>query len=204
MPPPELAKFHRQLARIDFTRQRMDRLLTDGRIRIRDLDSVYEALFVRAVTGFEAFLEELFIGILSRRINFNPGQVSLRVNINSKSDIETILLQGNDYVQWLPLHNTIRRAEIYLVNGKPFTNLDNSDRSRIQTITYIRNAIAHKSNHAMDQFQKKVIGSLHLLRGEKSPAGFLRTPLRGAAGNRFLTYMSDLGQAAQNLCQEVK
>lgn len=67
MPPPALNKFHKRLDGLEKTRKRMDGLHYNGRIKGRDSESMHEALFLRAVTSFESFFEELFLGILQGR-----------------------------------------------------------------------------------------------------------------------------------------
>jgi hypothetical protein len=201
MPHAVLTTFHRSLRNLDYTRKRMEQLYQVGEITKRDLDSVYESLFLRAVTSFEAFLEELFVAILERRIRYKHGRVSLRMTTKSRQALMDILLQGDKYLTWLPFHNTENRAQIYLTDGKPFTELTDGDKSIIKTITTIRHAIAHRSQHAMNEFQRTVVASHSLLRGERKPAGFLRSQLRsGTVQNRFEVYVGELGRIAVALC----
>ena len=49
------------------------------------------------------------------------------------------------------------------------------DESMIKTVITIRNAIAHSGAYAKREFERTVISSRALLRGERTPAGFLRT-----------------------------
>jgi hypothetical protein len=201
MPPAELTKFYRSLQTIDVTRTRMEKLFRDGKITKNDLNSVYEALFLRAVTSFESFLEELFLAILEGRVRYKRGMVKLRMSVKSPDALMDILLQGEKYMSWLPFRHTEDRARIYLGGGRPFCDLSDGDRSIIKTITTIRHAIAHRSAHAMGEFQRTVIRSQSLLRGERMPAGYLRSQLRsGTIQNRFEVYIGELGRVAAALC----
>jgi hypothetical protein len=120
---------------------------------------------------------------------------------SSNTALLEILHQGDKYLVWLPFGNTEARAKLYLKDGRPFSELTDGDKSMIKTITTIRNAIAHKSPHALAEFQRTVIGSLALLRFERSPAGFLRSQVRaGPAQNRFEVYAAELGRVASVLC----
>jgi hypothetical protein len=195
----ELGKFQRSLQRLDYTRDRMERLFTDGQIRKVDLDSVYEALFLRAVTSFEAFLEDLFLAILVGRIRYSRRRVRVLMSVSSAEALMQILLQGNAFMNWLPFANTEKRAKLYLKDGRPFTDLNDGDKSQLKTITVIRNAIAHKSAHALSEFDRTVIGSNSLLQRERSPAGFLRSQ-SGPAQTKFEVYMGHLGKCAGLLC----
>jgi hypothetical protein len=177
----------------------MERLYQAGFIKATDLDSVYEALFLRAVTSFEAFLEELFLAILEKRRRYRRGRVELRMTAKTSDALRDILLQGDKFMAWLPFHHTEKRAYIYLTEGRPFSELTEGDKSIIKTITTIRNAIAHKSPHAMSEFQRTVIGSHALLRGERRPASFLRSKV-SSGKNRFEVYVGELGRLAMDLC----
>ncbi|HXX20508.1 MAG TPA: hypothetical protein VEJ46_13980 [Candidatus Acidoferrum sp.] len=172
----------------------------DRKIALRDLHSVYESLFLRSVTSFEAFLEELFIAILDRRVKGKKGTV-LRMKTSSTAVLLEILLQGDKYMDWLPFSKTEERAKLYLKDGKPFCDLSDGDRSTIKKITTIRHAIAHASNYAKNEFQKSVIGNLAVLKSERKPAGFLRGQFRAnPAQNRFESYIAELGRIAKDLC----
>jgi hypothetical protein len=196
-----LDKFHRSLRTLDYTRERMERLYQRDQIALRDLHSVYESLFLRSVTSFELFLEELFIAILERRVRYRARTVTLKMKAHSSVALMEILLQGDRYLDWLPFNKTEDRAKLYLLDGKPFCDLTSADKDTIKKITTIRHAIAHASTHAKDQFHKTVIGNLAVLRGERKPAGFLRSQVRASpAQNRFETYIAELGRIAKDLC----
>jgi hypothetical protein len=91
---------------------------------------------------------------------------------NSDEALMDILLRGDKYLLWLPYSNTVDRAKLYLKDGRPFTEIDNGDRSIMKTISTIRNAIAHTGPHATGEFEK-VISSLTLLRGESETGRIL-------------------------------
>jgi hypothetical protein len=199
-PQDELGKFQRSLQRLNATRHRMERLFAAQQINKTDLDSVYEALFLRAVTSFEAFLEDLFIAILVGRARYNRQRVKVLMAASSREALMQILLQGNAFMNWLPFANTEKRAKIYLKDGRPFTELDDGDKSQLKTITVIRNAIAHKSPYALSEFEKTV-NSIPLLQNERNPAGYLRSRITsGPAQSRFEVYMGQLGKCAGLLC----
>jgi hypothetical protein len=179
----------------------MDSLHSQGQIVLRDLESVYEALFLRAVTSFEAFLEELFISILREKTTYSQSRVSLRMRAANSAALLEILLQGKDYMQWLPFNATEQRANLYLKGGRPFSELTNGDKSMMKTITTIRNAIAHRSDFAMRQFETKVIGNQSLLPRERTPAGYLRVAVSSQPPQtKFDSYMGELSRLSAALC----
>jgi hypothetical protein len=159
---------------------------------------VYESLFIRAVTHFEAFLEDHFIAILEGRAGRNRAR--LRMKVTSRVALMEILLQGEKYLDWLPYKKTEDRAKLYFHQGGPFCELSDGDKSTIKTIATIRNAIAHSSAHARAEFERTVIANLALLRGERRPAGFLRSQVRqNPAQNRFEVYVTELARIASDL-----
>ncbi len=112
-----------------------------------------EAVFVRAFTEFEWFLEELFFAVLTRATRIeNAGP---RVGIRDPALARVITSSGQRYLSWLPLEDTVARAERLLLGGEPFVRL--ATRSTVRTDLKrgqaIRNATAHKSQDALARFQ---------------------------------------------------
>jgi hypothetical protein len=183
------------LEAVEHTRQRMERLYGSKQIALRDLHTAYEALFLRAVVRFEAFLETLFIQILEGKTSYPAKRVQVKMSASSKSALMEILLQDRKFLTWLPIQDTLKRANLYLKDGRPFEELDPNARNMLSTVTRIRNAIAHSSDHAADEFRDKVIGSRVLRSSEKTPAGFLRSPVT-AGTTQFENYVNELGRMA--------
>lgn len=180
----------------------MEGLYAEGRIVLRDLHSVYEALFITACSSFEAFLEAQFFAVLEERATFaKKRKVVLRMKPTTSAALRDILLQGKDYLTWLPFSHTEERAKLYLKDGRPFSELDGGSKSKIKTVHLIRNAMAHRSDHSKKLFDEKVIGDMALLPIERKPAGFLRSQVRAApVVIRFEVYMQDLSAIARLLC----
>lgn len=167
--------FQRRLARLEHTRARLERVFSDRRVLLTDVEAVYESLFLKATTGFENYLEDLFCGILHGRIQYRGSRVTPLVGIKSTQTLHRVLWGGDDYLDWMPYTRTIARAEAWLRAGRPFTDLDDGKRAKLKTMHVIRNAIAHSSDHVHEQFRRVVIGSQHLRVRERSPAGYLRS-----------------------------
>lgn len=176
----------------------MERLYRTNHIALRDLHSVYEAMFIRGVTSFEVFLQDQFIAIMNGTASYSRGRgVFVKMSATSPAALMDILLQKRAYVTWLPYDETRKRASIYLKEGKPFSDVQKPERETMDRITLIRNAIAHQSTHAIRQFEDKVLSGLTLLPQERRPAGFLRSVLRAAPlQRRFEFYVSELGRIA--------
>ncbi len=180
----------------------MELLHAEKRIRQRDLDSVYEALFLRGITSFEVLLDELFFDILLKRKRYPAARnVKLRMTTTSPDALNEIVLQGHrKYLNWLPFRETKDRAKLYLEEGRPFTELDGGDENVISTVATIRNAVAHKSAYALGEFRRTVIGQQNLLRSERTPAGFLRSQIQANPKRvRFQTYIGEMARIAAKL-----
>jgi hypothetical protein len=200
MSSPALDGLLRDLRQLDFTLRRMEALYSKEKIVLRDLYTVYESLFMRAVTSFEFFLQEQFLSILRGRAKYEKARgVIIRMSASSDDALMDILHQGRAYVTWMPYADTKKRALIYLKDGRPFSDIQGNDFNTLNNIGLIRNAIAHRSTHATREFENKVIGTLPLLRAERKPAGFLRSQLR-AGKSRFEFYVYELGRVGSGLC----
>src|SRR5688572_13832542 len=96
-----------------------------------------EAVFVKAFTEFEWFLEELFFAVLTRGTRIEAS--GPRVAIRDPALAREVASAGQRYLSWLPLADTVERAERLLVGGEPFTRLSartsvTSDLKRTQII----------------------------------------------------------------------
>jgi hypothetical protein len=185
----------------------MESLHGDRHIKLRDISSVYEALFLRAVVGFELYCETLFYDILTGNIRYSGKKAKCRLTGISVKALRAILLQGKNYVDWLPYDSTLRRAQLYIHSpkgddkiGRPFVELDSNEKSQLFSIVKIRNAIAHSSEHALCEFAEKVIGNRPLQPQERTPCGFLRS-LASATPRQtqFEVWVAALGSIATSV-----
>lgn len=196
-----LNKFIGHLNNIEFTRNKMERLFDKKLIVTRDIEIIYNGLFLDALTCFENFIEELFINLLIDDSIHPSFSVKAKHKFNSTKICREIVYAGKKYVDWFPYDFTIKRAEIFLKNGKPFTNLDKTDRMVLAQIFYIRNAIAHKSRHSINMFKKQVIEGFILMAREKTPVGFLRSIYAMAPSQtRYEYYISQIVHFSRKIC----
>jgi len=164
---------------LDKTRIKMEKLFKDKSLSRRDVEKVYEALYLRTITFFEGFVEELFWGLLTKRIRPSLRGVVTRVDFKSDIIARDIVLAKKPYIDWFPYQRTEDLAKIYFRGGRPFTFLDEQDKGEIKNMMKIRNVIAHQSTSSLQIFQKDIISNtLGLLPREKTAAGFLRNQFR--------------------------
>ena len=63
---------------------------------------------------------------------------------------------------------------LYFRGGHPFTDLPQNLEDQIDRSVLVRNAIAHKSRHSQEKFQKRVLHGTSLPPRQRTVAGFLR------------------------------
>jgi len=187
---------------LEKTRTKMEQLLGQGAIVRRDIEQVYEGLYIEAFTSFEQFIEDLFVGILVGRLQAPSQSIVPRISCGCDRVAREVVFGGENYVDWLPYERrTEKRAEAFFRNGLPFKSLQSADKQQLEEFGYIRNAIAHKSAYSQQQFEKKVIGALPLAPRDRTPAGYLRSIFRMApAQTRYENIISQMGSIAVKLC----
>lgn len=176
-------EFSTKATTLDTTRKSFENALVADLISDVDIIQGYAGLYLDLFTEFEWLIENLFIGILSGSVMPNNTNIRRKLAIKPVTEIEAVLLgERRAYLDWLPYtDNTIKRANIYFDEGKPFTLLDDIEKNKIATYQKIRNAITHKSKKANKEFQK-IIDGLTLLPIESTPQGYLRNIPNSSTG----------------------
>lgn len=187
------------LRRLDSTRRKLEGLFSAGKIKRHDIEQVYVGLYLDAIVSLERFIEELFLGYLSGRF-FTSTQVHPRVTFASNSVARDIVLSGKSYVDWFPYDHTIKRANAFFRSGAPFTTLDKTDKTTIENLMAIRNAMAHKSSHSIKIFEKYILSGLSLTGKERTPPGYLRSIFRASPDQtRYENLIIEMAGIAQKL-----
>lgn len=195
-------EFSFKVQALNSTRQSFENAFVAHLISDVDIIQGYAGLYLDLFTEFEGLIESLFIGILSGSITSNNTSVKRKLTVKPVSEIESVILgEKRAYLDWLPFNeNTIKRANIYFVGGKPFTLLDDIEKDKITTYHKIRNAIAHKSKKASNAFQKIITG-LTLLPIESTPQGYLRNIPNASTGSTQLEIIgNELTAISHKLC----
>ena len=190
-----VTQFQRKLTLSDVTRRRVEDEYRMGKLVRRDVEIVYEGLFLRAVVGFEDLLESIFFAVLEGR----SGNASWYPRLTGRrSDLKKCVFGEKRYLDWLPYAVSLKRAQLYLRDGLPFSLLDDGDKLKLSQIVTIRHAIAHSSKSASQKFTETVIDTLALPASEKKPAGFLRG-ITAHSLTRYEVYVQSLGGIANTL-----
>jgi hypothetical protein len=197
-----LGNFISHLNNLDRTRRKMETLLEKGVIVRRDIEQVYEGLFMSSITSLENWIEQLFLGLTVGRIKHHSSSVIPRVSFNSDRIARDITFGGRNYIDWFPYQKyTEKRARAFFRNGLPFTSLDNSDKRKLNILCTIRNAIAHKSTYSLSLFEKEVIGSIPLTPQKRKPAGYLRGIFRiTPTQTRYENLITEMVAITKKIC----
>lgn len=195
-------EFLTKLTALNTTRLNFERAFATSVINSSDITQAYAGLYLDLFTEFENLIEILFVGLLNGTIKANNTGVRRKVSIKPITELEAVLLgEKKNYLDWLPYtDNTILRASIHFVDGKPFSFLDTLQKGKISNYHKIRNAIAHKSKKAMKEFHA-IISISTLLPIERTPQGYLRNIPNRATGKTQLEIISDeLEAISYKLC----
>lgn len=192
--------FRTRLHSLEFTRKKLDILFSSSSITRRDIEQVYQGLFLESVAAFESFIEELFLGLLTGQVNPHSTRTSPKVIFASRSTAMPIVFAGRFY-DWLPYNRTSERAEHFFKNGHPFSALLPNDISKTEEFRLIRNVIAHKSDHAKKLFEKSVIGLTALPPRERRVGGYLVGHFRSSPPQtRYENLIIDMAAIFEKIC----
>jgi hypothetical protein len=183
---------------------RVESLVRAGTMPKVDLDRAYAAGYMLFYTSVERTLEQLFVGLLTGKVTVTqPGVKAVVVTPNGPTALR-LVLGGRTYVDWLPFErHTKRRAEALLADGKPFTNLAKADRVFLERMSVLRNALAHRSDHSLKQFNREFIQNNPVPGGlppaQHKPIGYLRG--QHAANQSRLSYqLAEAAAIVRRLC----
>jgi hypothetical protein len=121
-------RFNKRARELNAIRMKMESLFRSGELNAIDVEEVYSGIFLDIFTEFEALLENLFLGLLSRELYTVANPVTRRVIIKPVSMIRDVVFAGKPYLDWLPYTDcTIPRANRFFLDGKPFTIPSNKE-----------------------------------------------------------------------------
>jgi hypothetical protein len=142
-----------------------------GNLRDRDVEQAFQGAYLEFYVLLEEQLEYLFYGLLMGRLLIRGTKP--KVTVKSEITAKQLVLGGRPYADWLPLHHTIGRAEVFFHAGAPFGRWDGGHRSTFSEMKFIRDAIAHSGSHAAARFRHNVIQSRPIPVRERRPGSYL-------------------------------
>lgn len=187
-------KLNKQFKGIINTQKRIERLsLHSVSIPKKDLIVLYDGLFLKLITQFESFVEELFIGLLYDKHTLSTRKKVQKVIFPDRKTTLNYLYYGKKYVDLMPHDKLLNAARVFFNDDNPFNTLSSSDKDTLKEIFIIRNAIAHKSDFSDKKFKE--------LMNDKgfsvltSPSEYLRT-LHSPSITMFNQYTISLAHIA--------
>src|SRR5689334_18820123 len=109
----KLQKLGERLDSLRLTRKRLYRQFVRRRISARDLECVYESLFLQAVVAFEDFCDGLFNAIVTGKLRYSRRIFACRVGVLKPDVARVVVLQRENYLDWLPWVRTLDRCRLY-------------------------------------------------------------------------------------------
>lgn len=193
--------FTTRIQELEGTRQKLEELFDAKVIALKELEFVYEGLYIDVFTQFESLIENLFIRLLIGEVVSSKNDVKPKAQFATYEIAYGILLRGDPYLDWLPYESkTLKKAEAFFENGLPFSRLSETEQGKLRRHSYIRNAIAHNSEHSQKLFRNKVINSMSVKPSEQTPSGYLRH-IVSPPTVQYQIVLGELGSMALNLCE---
>lgn len=197
-----LIGLQKRFLELEKLRVKQESLFCNNQLLFRDICEIYAALFINAITSFESFIEEMFFCLLTGKIKLS-NSVRPKVAITNRNIAREIILQGRNYIDWLPYERTEKIAMSFFKDGKPFTVLDKNEKNHIDKCLFIRNALAHHSDHSIEKYKKKVLSNLSINPRERAPKKFLRVEFSKYPKKTYYEqYISELFRISCKICIE--
>lgn len=127
-----------------------------GRLSASQMHLLTEAIFARAFSKYEEFIEQTFLLYCQGRSGLSGTTVKSYISPKNISHAKSIIKSGMTFLEWNSPEKIISRCDIYLHPDSPVYLAVTTHQSRLQNIRRIRNAIAHSSDEARTQFRKAV------------------------------------------------
>lgn len=157
-----------------------------------DKNQVFAGAYVSYLTFFEAQLEALFVGLITGSHSHPNSAIKATLPMPNRRIAKSMITGGRNYVDWLPYNaHTMKRAPVFLVEGRPFTDLSSVRRSTLDNASVLRNALAHQSDHALRRFEVEFVRGRILPVSQRRPPGYLRGA-HSLGRNRLEVQLSEL------------
>lgn len=149
-----------------------------------DLHKTTEGLFLSAWTSWEEFVRALLIfdlandpeGVLRSEVKKDGFRVK-----RSALRLATLIADHPDegkWIEWSSIDTVKQRADALLSPSHRFSILTGDELSGVRRLKKIRNAVAHKSDQAWEEFRELV---------QKQPYSLAPKSMQGLTAGRFLS-----------------
>jgi hypothetical protein len=156
---------------------RVDSMMSKGRITPTECDLIYESVFLTSIARFEGLLNDVMGEFVCGPPSNKTGYYVM-ISPRTRSAFREVLTGGRAYIDLMPYKECVDIARRFLHEGKPYSDIQDSDRSILAQAMFVRNAIAHRSDLAMKRFRKDVSGVDQLPLHRQFPGPYLRRNFR--------------------------
>ena len=193
-------RFTRSIRRYADCCARMEKEHRLGRLRITDIELVYSSSFLSVCSRWETFLEGVLIECVCGVESSKPGNWR-KATFRSRKDMSSILThRGSPYLSVGTVEDAERLMVLLVNKGRPVSAVSEANRTLIGQATQIRNAIAHDSTKAKQNFREKVPGVRALANSRQTPGAFLRHEYRAHPNRRrYEIYFAAFQMAANEI-----
>ncbi len=189
--------YNKQLLSIENTRNRCEVLFSAKSLDNLDIQLIFGGLFLEVFTGFESLIEDLFMGLITGKLY--SSTMKRKVKISPRKSVQDIVFAGKPYLDWFPYNTrTEPMAKRFFDGHISFCALDIVQKEEMQFYHIIRNALAHKSEKAENDFLSRLPNTL--LPSEKTPAGYLRSQPHSSSQTQFEIASIELDSISRILC----
>lgn len=164
---------------------------------------VIESVILNVCSSWETFLEDIFIAYMRGNKSKNGSAVTVYVLPNDDEHAYNLIRNVTTYPDWSDISKILINAENFFENGGPFKLL-RTLKGDINAVKTIRNAIAHTSKKARENFNNLVRGKIGHVPNDITPARFVseyKTGPRRADPTFFEYYVSFLKNSASMLVE---
>ena len=180
--------------------ERLEKHFVNHEVSVTDVELLYTSAFLSVCARWESFMEDSLVeaacGCGSRkRTNYRHAEFRSRPTLR-----RLLLYPDKKYVSLPSLKAAIEVASMLVNEGRPLSQISEANQTYIQQAAWIRNAIAHQSDHSLRVFREKVPGVSSLPHAHRRPGRFLRTVFRSSpAQRRYEIYFAAFKSAAKEV-----
>lgn len=196
------ARFDRSVKRYRNCCIRIEQPRIASGLKVTDIELVYASSFLSVVTQWESFLVDVIYEAVCGGLA--PGsKVKRRVSVESRRALDDILLYpGKKYIAVSDVEDAERLCGLFVRDAAPINGIQTSQRTIIKQAKFIRNRIAHDSEHSRTQFSRHVPGVSGLPRPKRKPGAFLRHQFRRSPAQRqYEVYFAAFRRAARDVAR---
>jgi hypothetical protein len=175
----------------------INELANKERMKIREDDVYfsYELAFIKIFVAWEKFLQECFISYMTGAslARYKPKLYLKKVD---RDHALKILSGTEDYPDWSKIDEVYTLAQLYFVNGEPFTLPLQQIETQFNDIKKVRNAIVHISSKAKEKFEGLLKAKISDYRPDISPGEFLGLTVKKGNTETFMEFYVSYLEAA--------